>query len=107
MNLDQFQAAIERVTSEIGKVIIGQHGAIRQSLVVILTNQHALIEGVPGLAKTLLARTLARVLGCDFNRIQFTPDLMPADITGTNVFNLQRNEFSLIKGCLLYTSRCV
>ena len=65
---------------------------------MILTNQHALIEGVPGLAKTLLARTLARVLGCEFNRIQFTPDLMPADITGTNVFNLQRNEFSLIKG---------
>jgi MoxR-like ATPase len=98
LNLDQFQAAIERVTGEIGKVIIGQHNAIRQSLVVILTNQHALIEGVPGLAKTLLARTLARVMGCEFNRIQFTPDLMPADITGTNVFNLQRNEFSLIKG---------
>ena len=98
MNLDQFQAAIERVRGEIGKVIIGQQDAIRQSLVVILTNQHALIEGVPGLAKTLLARTLARVLGCEFNRIQFTPDLMPADITGTNVFNLQRNEFSLIKG---------
>jgi MoxR-like ATPase len=98
LNLDQFQAAIERVTAEIGKVIIGQQDAIRQSLVVILTNQHALIEGVPGLAKTLLARTLARVLGCEFNRIQFTPDLMPADITGTNVFNLQRNEFSLIKG---------
>ena len=73
MNLDQFQAAIERVTAEIGKVIIGQHDAIRQSLVVILTNQHALIEGVPGLAKTLLARTLARVLGCEFNRIQFGP----------------------------------
>jgi MoxR-like ATPase len=98
LNLDQFQKAIERVTAEIGKVIIGQQDAIRQSLVVILTNQHALIEGVPGLAKTLLARTLARVLGCEFNRIQFTPDLMPADITGTNVFNLQRNEFSLIKG---------
>jgi MoxR-like ATPase len=98
LNLDQFQAAIERVTGETGKVIIGQQDAIRQSLVVILTNQHALIEGVPGLAKTLLARTLARVLGCEFNRIQFTPDLMPADITGTNVFNLQRNEFSLIKG---------
>jgi MoxR-like ATPase len=98
LNLDQFQAAIERVSGEIGKVIIGQHNAIRQSLVVILTNQHALIEGVPGLAKTLLARTLARVMGCEFNRIQFTPDLMPADITGTNVFNLQRNEFSLIKG---------
>ena len=79
-------------------MIIGQEDAIRHSLVVILANQHALIEGVPGLAKTLLARTLARVLGCEFKRIQFTPDLMPADITGTNVFNLQRNEFSLVKG---------
>ena len=103
MNLDQFQAAIERVTGEIRKVIIGQQDAIRQSLVVILCNQHALIEGVPGLAKTLLARTLARVLGCEFKRIQFTPDLMPADITGTNVFNLQRNEFSLVKGPVFTT----
>ena len=98
MNLDQFQAAIERVTAELRKVIIGQQAAIRQSLVVVLANQHALIEGVPGLAKTLLTRTLARVLGCEFNRIQFTPDLMPADITGTSVFNLQSNEFSLVKG---------
>ena len=98
MNLDQFQAATERVITELRKVIIGQQDAIRHSLVVILANQHALIEGVPGLAKTLLTRTLARAMGCEFNRIQFTPDLMPADITGTNVFNLQRNEFALIKG---------
>ena len=98
MNLDQFQAAIERVTAELRKVIIGQQAAIRQSLVVVLANQHALIEGVPGLAKTLLTRTLARVLGCEFNRIQFTPDLMPADITGTSVFNFERNQFSLVKG---------
>jgi MoxR-like ATPase len=98
LNLDQFQATVERVTAEIRKVIIGQQAAIRQSLVVVLANQHALIEGVPGLAKTLLTRTLARVLGCEFNRIQFTPDLMPADITGTSVFNLQSNEFSLVKG---------
>jgi MoxR-like ATPase len=98
LNLDQFQAAIERVTAELRKVIIGQQAAIRQSLVVVLANQHALIEGVPGLAKTLLTRTLARVLGCEFNRIQFTPDLMPADITGTSVFNFERNQFSLVKG---------
>jgi MoxR-like ATPase len=62
-----------------------------------------LIEGVPGVAKTLLVRTIGHVLGCEFARIQFTPDLMPADITGTNVFNLQRNEFSLIKGPLFTT----
>src|SRR6185503_18836957 len=72
-------------------------------MVVVLANQHALIEGVPGVAKTLLARTLAAVLGCEFKRIQFTPDLMPADITGTSVFNLQRNEFTLAKGPLFTT----
>ncbi|HLK67833.1 MAG TPA: MoxR family ATPase [Bryobacteraceae bacterium] len=103
MNLDQFQSTIHTVTEGIRKVIIGQEDAIRYSLVVVLCNQHALIEGVPGLAKTLLARTLAAVLGSEFKRIQFTPDLMPADITGNNVFNLQRNEFSLLKGPLFTT----
>ena len=85
------------------KVIIGQDDVIDKALIAIFTGHHALIEGVPGVAKTLLVRTLARVLGCDFNRIQFTPDLMPADITGTNVFNLQRNEFTLIKGPVFTT----
>jgi MoxR-like ATPase len=103
LNLEQFQAAMENVTAGIRRVIIGQDDAIRFSLMVVLCNQHALIEGVPGLGKTLLARTLAAVLGSDFKRIQFTPDLMPADITGTNVFNLQRNEFSLVKGPLFTT----
>ncbi len=103
MNLEQFQAAIQNVAAGIRKVIIGQDDAVRFSLVVVLCNQHALIEGVPGLGKTLLARTLAAVLGSEFKRIQFTPDLMPADITGTNVFNLQRNEFSLVKGPLFTT----
>src|SRR5207248_2325554 len=103
LNLDQLQAATETVVAGIRKVIIGQDDAIRYSLVVVLCNQHALIEGVPGLGKTLLARTLAAVLGSEFKRIQFTPDLMPADITGNNVFNLQRNEFSLLKGPLFTT----
>ena len=94
---------MENAAAGIRKVIIGQDDAIRYSLVVVLCNQHALIEGVPGLGKTLLARTLAAVMGCEFKRIQFTPDLMPADITGTNVFNLQRNEFSLVKGPLFTT----
>jgi MoxR-like ATPase len=84
--------------AEVAKVIIGQPGVIEQCLIVIFTGSHALVEGVPGVAKTLLVRTLAHVLGVDFARIQFTPDLMPADITGTNVFNLQRNEFALIQG---------
>ena len=103
MTLDQFQTAIQNATTAIGQVIIGQEDAIRFSLIVVLCNQHALIEGVPGLGKTLLARTIAAVLGSEFKRIQFTPDLMPADITGTTVFNLQRNEFSLVKGPLFTT----
>jgi MoxR-like ATPase len=96
--LEKLQDVLARVKAEVAKVIIGQHGVIDQALIVIFTGQHALIEGVPGVAKTLLTRTLAHVLGCEFARIQFTPDLMPADITGTNVFNLQHNEFTLIRG---------
>jgi MoxR-like ATPase len=103
LNLDHFQAVIDKVTTELRKVIIGQDDALRYSLVVVLCNQHALIEGVPGLGKTLLVRTLGACLGCEFKRIQFTPDLMPADITGTNVFNLARNEFSLVRGPLFTT----
>jgi len=103
LNLDQLQASTEQIVAGVRKVIIGQDDAVRYALVTVLANQHALIEGVPGLGKTLLARTFARVLGSDFKRIQFTPDLMPADITGTNVFNLQRNEFSLVKGPLFTT----
>jgi len=102
-SLDQLQSAIARVRTEVGRVIIGQDEVIRQALVVILTRNHGLIEGVPGVAKTLLARTFAVTMGCDFARIQFTPDLMPADITGTNVFSLQRNEFTLIPGPVFTT----
>ena len=101
--LDTFQLLIERAKTEIGKVVIGQQQAVDQALIVILARQHALIEGVPGIAKTLLTRTLAHVLGCSYGRIQFTPDLMPADITGTNVFNLQRNEFTLVRGPIFTT----
>src|SRR5438128_474041 len=102
-NLEQLKEILARAREEIGKVIIGQARVIDQALIAIFSGQHALIEGVPGVAKTLLVRTLARVLGCEFARIQFTPDLMPTDITGTNVFNLQRNEFTLIKGPIFTT----
>ena len=101
--LDQLRCTIEDARQEVRKIIIGQDRAIDLSLVVILTRSHALIEGAPGVAKTLLVRTLSRVLGCDFARIQFTPDLMPADITGTNVFNLQSSEFTLSRGPLFTT----
>jgi len=98
MSIDRLKDVLAQAKQETAKVIIGQHAVVEKALIAIFTGNHALIEGVPGVAKTLLVRTLAHVLGCEFARIQFTPDLMPADITGTNVFNLQRNEFSLIKG---------
>src|SRR5438477_13080859 len=97
-NTERLKQVLVQARQEVAKVIIGQTDVIDKALIAIFTGHHALIEGVPGVAKTLLVRTLAQVLGCSFSRIQFTPDLMPSDITGTNVFNLQRNEFTLIKG---------
>src|SRR5688572_12837105 len=95
---DQLKQTLTQARAEVSKVIIGQADVVDKCLIAIVTGQHALIEGVPGVAKTLLVRTLAHVLGSGFARIQFTPDLMPADITGTSIFNLQRNEFTLVKG---------
>ena len=96
--LTQLVDVLERIKTEVGKVVIGQREVIDRVLVTILTGQHALIEGVPGVGKTLLVRTLAKTLGGRFGRIQFTPDLMPADITGTNVFNMKQNEFVINPG---------
>jgi MoxR-like ATPase len=89
---------LARARAEVARVIIGQREAVDRALVVIVTGQHALVEGVPGVAKTLLVRTLAHVLGCEFSRVQFTPDLMPADIIGTNIFQMRTGEFTLAKG---------
>jgi MoxR-like ATPase len=75
-------SAIER---EVGRVIVGQRELVRQTVTALLANSHVLLEGVPGLGKTMLVRTIADVIDCAFNRVQFTPDLMPADITGTNI----------------------
>src|SRR3954466_1124644 len=103
MTTDRIKEILTRARAEAGKIIIGQEAVIDRALICIFTGSHALIEGVPGVAKTLLVRALARVLGGEFNRIQFTPDLMPTDITGTHVFNLQRNEFNLVKGPVFTT----
>ena len=97
------QDVLNRARAEVRKIIIGQENVVDKALIAIFTGHHALIEGVPGVAKTLLVRTLACVLGSEFNRIQFTPDLMPTDITGTSIFNLQRNEFTLVKGPVFTT----
>jgi MoxR-like ATPase len=101
--LDRLHEVLLRAKQEVAKIIIGQEDVVDKALMVIFTNHHALVEGVPGIAKTLLVRTLAHVLGCEFNRIQFTPDLMPADIIGTNVFNLKSDEFTLAKGPVFTT----
>ncbi|MGD8352820.1 MAG: MoxR family ATPase [Pseudomonadota bacterium] len=87
-----------RIRTEMGKVIIGQDEAIDLALVVIMCRQHALIEGVPGIAKTLLVKTLSRIMGGTYARIQFTPDLMPSDITGTNIYNMKTSEFTFVPG---------
>jgi MoxR-like ATPase len=85
MDADQFVDRARGIEAEVGRVIVGQADLVRQTLTCLLAGGHALLEGVPGLGKTLLVRTIADVVACSFNRIQFTPDLMPADITGTNI----------------------
>ncbi len=97
-NLDRFRETFDRAREEIRKVIIGQDEVVEMALITIFTRNHALIEGVPGVAKTLLVRTLGAVLDCATSRIQFTPDLMPADITGTRIYNMHEQEFVLVKG---------
>jgi MoxR-like ATPase len=80
-----FAQRAQLIEEEVGRVIVGQKELVRQAMTCLLANGHALLEGVPGLGKTMLVRTIADVIDCSFNRIQFTPDLMPADITGTNI----------------------
>ena len=99
----RIQDVLAQVKQEAAKVIIGQQDVLDQALIAICCGQHALIEGVPGLAKTLLVRTLAKLLGCDFGRIQFTPDLMPSDITGTTIFDMRSQEFKVMKGPVFTT----
>lgn len=89
---------IAHILNELRKTIVGQDDVIEQVLVAILAEGHALLEGVPGTAKTLMVKTLSDIIGARFSRIQFTPDLMPSDITGTNVFNMQSSEFTLRHG---------
>jgi MoxR-like ATPase len=97
-NAGRLRETLGRAREELAKVIIGQKDTIDLAFVAMLTGQHVLIEGVPGVAKTLLVRTLAHVFSGQFSRIQFTPDLMPADITGTHIFNMKESKFALARG---------
>ena len=101
--LEELKSILARARSQIGKVVIGQSLPVDLALIAIFTNQHALVEGVPGVAKTLLVKTVAHIFGTPCNRVQFTPDLMPTDIIGTNVFNLQKNEFNFVPGPVFTT----
>jgi len=96
--LNHTPSTVAHILNELRKTIVGQDEVIEQILVAVLAEGHALLEGVPGTAKTLTVKSLARILGAQFSRIQFTPDLMPSDITGTNVFNMQSSQFSLRQG---------
>jgi MoxR-like ATPase len=89
---------MEKMRAEVGKVVLGQERVIDHLMTAVLVRGHVLLEGVPGVAKTLVGRALARCIGGEFRRVQCTPDLMPADITGTNVFDMQERTFRLVKG---------
>jgi MoxR-like ATPase len=95
----QYQCAfIDRIRDEVGRVIVGQQYMLDRLLIGLLSNGHILLEGVPGLAKTLTIKSLAQTIKARFSRIQFTPDLLPADVIGTMIYNQQRNEFVVRKG---------
>ncbi|PZU91156.1 MAG: magnesium chelatase [Chryseobacterium sp.] len=98
LDMTELQNNLERVKAEIAKVIVGQENMIEHLLVALLSNGHVLIEGVPGVAKTITAKLLAKTISVDFSRIQFTPDLMPSDILGTSVFNVKEADFKYKKG---------
>lgn len=96
--LVEFRESVSQIKNEIGKIIVGQHKMVELMIAAILADGHILIEGVPGVAKTLAAKLLARSIDTAFSRIQFTPDLMPSDVLGTSVFNTQTAEFEFRRG---------
>ncbi len=98
MKVEDAGAKCQQIVDQVKKVIVGKEAVLEKVMLAILANSHILFEDYPGLAKTLLARSFAMSMGCDFSRIQFTPDLLPSDITGTYVYNLKSGEFDLRRG---------
>src|SRR5215470_1025684 len=95
---DRIKGMRDRTLEEVGRVVVGMEEVTHQFLIALVAGGHVLLEGVPGVAKTTLSKTFARVLGTQYQRLQFTPDLLPADVTGTYVFDRKQNEFVLRKG---------
>src|SRR5437899_8149304 len=98
LNIEEAGRTCQKVISQVKKVIVGKESVLEKVMLAVLANSHILFEDYPGLAKTLLARSFAMSMGCGFSRIQFTPDLLPSDITGTYVYNLKSSEFDLRRG---------
>ena len=98
IDLSELQHAVQQIRSEIGKVIVGQEHTVDLLIAALLSDGHILLEGVPGVAKTLTAKLLARTISVKFSRLQFTPDLMPSDVTGSSVYSLKTNEFEFRQG---------
>ncbi len=98
VNTELISQKVSQIQSALGEIIVGQNKMIEQLIIALFSNGHVLLEGVPGIAKTLSSKLLAQTVNSDFSRIQFTPDLMPSDILGTNIFNIKTNEFEFKKG---------
>ncbi len=98
INLENLNSTAEKLKQQIQSVVVGQEQMIEQILIAVLADGHILIEGVPGIAKTLTAKLFAKSISADFSRIQFTPDLMPSDVTGTSVFNISNSSFEFVEG---------
>jgi MoxR-like ATPase len=98
VDTNTFQTTFDQIRSEVERALVGQTDLVEHALIALLARGHVLLEGAPGLGKTLLVRVLGQVLACDHRRIQFTPDLMPSDVSGGNVFNQQKSVFEFLKG---------
>src|SRR4030095_2834868 len=101
VQVEPIRAIANQVLTNVERVIFGQHGEVELALIALLCQGHVLIEDVPGTGKTMLARAFAKSLGCSFRRIQFTPDMLPTDVTGTNIFNQQTREFEFRPGPII------
>lgn len=101
VSIAEISDAAERITSNVEKVIVGKRDSVRLMLIAVLCHGHALIEDVPGVGKTVLAKAIARSIGCTFRRIQFTPDLLPSDVTGVSIYNQRSGEFEFRPGPIM------